>query len=433
MERHGQAFSFGDAKAGSTKAALRWPPSPAIRAAVTDAALLRPAPAAPVAARYRRLVRAGTIEADSGQLQLVARLDALAAALEARRDGAGGGALDWLFGKREPEPVRGLYIWGAVGRGKTMLMDLFHEALGDRDDRRRVHFHVFMADVHARIHAWRQALKRGEVRGDDPIRPVAAALAEEARLLCFDEFAVTDIADAMILGRLFTALFEQGVTVVATSNVRPDDLYKDGLNRALFLPFVALLKERMEVAELEARTDFRLEKIGESPVYYVPADAAARRAMDAMFARLTGGAEPRPVRLIVQGHALDVPAQAMGVARLTYDNLCRRPLGASDYLALARAYHTILIEGVPIIPSDRRDEAKRLITLVDVLYERRVKLIVSADAEPEGLYRAESGSEAFEFARTVSRLAEMRSRDYLALPRGRGHEVTGNVTGLVET
>jgi cell division protein ZapE len=221
--------------------------------------------------------------------------------------------------------------------------------------------------------------------------------------------------------------------VVSTSNVRPDDLYKDGLNRALFLPFIELLKERMDVVQLSARTDFRLEKIGESPVYYVPADNGAERCMDEMFARLTGGAEAKFVRLMVQGHAVDVPAQAMGVARLSYDDLCRRALGASDYIALARSYHTVLLEGVPVIPSERRDEAKRFINLIDVFYERRVKLIVSADAEPPDLYHADTGTEAFEFARTVSRLAEMRSRDYLAMPRGRGHQVTGNITGIVET
>jgi cell division protein ZapE len=313
-----------------------------------------------------------------------------------------------------------------------MLMDLFHEA-APVASKRRTHFHMFMADVHERIHDWRQRLKRGEVKGDDPIAPVAAALADEARLLCFDEFAVTDIADAMILGRLFKALFEHGVVVVSTSNLAPDDQYREGLNRTLFMPFIALIKERMEVVHLDARTDYRLEKIGKSPVYYVPADDAARLAMDDMFARLTGGVAPKSVRLKVHGHAVEVPVQAMGVARLSYGQLCRQPLGASDYLALARAYHTILVEGVPVIPAGRRDEAKRFITLIDVFYERRVKLIVSADAEPQGLYRAETGREAFEFARTVSRLAEMRSRDYLALPRGRGGEVTGNTTGIVET
>jgi cell division protein ZapE len=387
----------------------------------------------PVSARYNALVAKGTIERDPAQRATIAKLDALVAALEQHRLAKKSSALGWLFGQRTPaETPRGLYIWGSVGRGKTMLMDLFYEAALPAS-KRRTHFHMFMADVHERIHAYRQKLKRGEIRGDDPIAPVAAELAEEAKLLCFDEFAVNDIADAMILGRLFKALFEHGVVVVSTSNLAPDDQYRDGLNRTLFLPFIALIKERMEVVHLEARTDYRLEKIGDSPVYYVPADEAAERAMEWMFARLTGGVEPRFVRLMVHGHPVDVPAQAMGVARLAYDDLCRRPLGAADYLALARSFHTILLEGVPVIPSERRDEAKRFITLIDVLYERRVKLIVSADAEPAGLYKAETGREAFEFARTASRLAEMRSREYLARPRGRGGEVTGNITGIVET
>jgi cell division protein ZapE len=386
----------------------------------------------PVSARYKALVDGGTLERDPAQLAAVAKLDRLVAALEQNRLARKSSALGWLFGQREPaQSPRGVYLWGSVGRGKTMLMDLFYDAAGG--PKRRTHFHIFMADVHERIHDYRQKLKRGEVKGDDPIAPVAGALAEEATLLCFDEFAITDIADAMILGRLFKALFEHGVVVVATTNLPPDDQYRGGLNRTLFLPFIAMIKERMEVVHLQARTDYRLEKIGDSPVYYVPADDDARRAMDDMFARLTGGGAARPVRLMVHGHAVDVPAQAMGVARLSYDDLCRRPLGASDYLALARSFHTILLEGVPVIPAERRDEAKRFITLVDVLYERRVKLIVLADAEPQDLYRAETGHEAFEFNRTVSRLAEMRSRDYLAMPRGRGGEVTGNITGIVET
>ena len=384
-------------------------------------------------ARYEALVHRGALERDASQVAVARKLDALIATLADHELATKSSALGWLFGKRAPvQAPRGIYLWGSVGRGKTMLMDLFFESLAVRR-KRRVHFHAFMADVHARIHAWRQALKAGEVTGDDPIRPVAAGLAEEHWVLCFDEFAVTDIADAMILGRLFTALFAHGVVVVATSNVPPDDLYRSGLNRALFLPFIELIKEQMEVVQLNARTDFRLEKLGETPVYFVPANKAARKALDSIFARLTGNAEPKPVRLMVQGHPVHVPAQAMGVARLAYADLFQRPLGASDYIALAQAYHTVLVDGIPVIPADRRDEAKRLINFVDILYERRVKVIVSAEAEPAELYRADEGDEAFEFARTVSRLAEMRSREYLALPRGRGHQVTGNITGLVET
>jgi cell division protein ZapE len=396
-----------------------------------DAALAAQSEPGPVKARYEALVAAGAIERDPAQLSLVVKLDGLIAAL-ARRRARKSSALGWLFAKRDaPLPI-GLYVWGSVGRGKTMLMDLFFESLTVRR-KRRAHFHAYMADVHERIHDWRQKLKAGEVTGDDPIRPVAESLAGEARVLCFDEFAVVDIADAMILGRLFTALFDLGVVVVATSNVPPDDLYKDGLNRTLFLPFIELLKERTEVVHLAARTDFRLEKLGDSPVYFTPADASAGKALDELFARLTRGATSKAARLKVHGRLVDVPAQAMGVARFSYAALCKRPLGAADYIAIARAYHTVIVDGVPALKPSQRDEARRLITLIDIFYERRVKVIMSAETEPQALFHAETGAEAFEFARAVSRLAEMRSRDYLALPRGRGHQVTGNVTGLVET
>jgi cell division protein ZapE len=314
-----------------------------------------------------------------------------------------------------------------------MLMDLFFEALPVRR-KRRVHFHAFMADAHERIHLWRQALKRGEVSGDDPIAPVAASLAEEAWVLCFDEFAVTDIADAMILGRLFTALFRHGVVVVATSNVEPDRLYEGGLNRALFLPFIELLKTRMEVVRLDARTDFRLEKLAGSPVYHVPADEAARAALDRSFKRLTGRERGDPVRLTVKGHALDVPQAAGGVARFAFPDLCAKPLGAADYLALAQDFHTVILEGIPRMAFEQRNEAKRFITLIDALYDNRVKLLASAEAEAPELYRAETGREAFEFDRTVSRLIEMRSEEYLSLAHGRPDSAdSGNSTGLAET
>jgi cell division protein ZapE len=396
-----------------------------------DPALAPEAASGPVRARYEALVAAGAIERDPAQLALVEKLDDLATAMAARRRRKSG-TLAWLLPKRAAPLPNGLYIWGSVGRGKTMLMDLFFEGLSVRR-KRRAHFHAYMADVHERIHDWRQRLKRGEVTGDDPIRPVAESLAAEARVLCFDEFAVVDIADAMILGRLFTALFELGVVVVATSNVPPDDLYKGGLNRTLFVPFIALLKERTEVVHLGARTDFRLEKFGDSPVYFTPADDNARRALDELFARLTRGAIAKPAKLKVHGRPVDVPMQAMGVARFAYPGLCKRPLGAADYIAIARAYHTVVLDGVPALTPAQRDEARRLITLIDIFYERKVKLILSAETEPQGLFHAETGAEAFEFARTVSRLAEMRSRDYLALPRGESDQVTGNVTGLVDT
>jgi cell division protein ZapE len=287
--------------------------------------------------------------------------------------------------------------------------------------------------VHERVHRHRQDLKGGRAKGDDPIAPVAAALAAEAKVLCFDEFTVTDIADAMILGRLFSALWSHGVVVVATSNVVPHDLYRDGLNRALFLPFIAELEARMDVLRLDARTDYRMEKLGGAPVYLTPADDAARRQLDAAWARLTGKASPRPAGLAVRGRIVDVPAAAAGVARFGFADLCGKPLGASDYLALAREYHTVILDGVPVMDLAKRNEAKRFITLIDVLYEQNVKLLLSAAAEADNLYIAGEGREAFEFDRTVSRLVEMRSDAYLAQPHGRPGQRSADLGGLVET
>ena len=391
-----------------------------------------PSPHYSVRESYEARIRSGALDEDPAQAPIVQALDALATTLQAHRPARSPGMLGRLFGHKEEPAPRGLYVWGGVGRGKTMLMDIFFEALAV-ERKRRVHFHAYMADVHGRIHAWRQALKAGEVEGDDPIRPVAEALAREAWVLCFDEFVVTDIADAMILGRLFTVLFEKGVVVVATSNVPPTGLYREGLNRALFLPFVALLEDRMEVRELTSPTDHRLEKIGDTPVYYAPADHAARAALDALFARLAGGVAPGPATLAVQGRDVVVARQAPGIARFAFEEICERPLGASDYLAIARAYETVILDDVPVLSADQRNAARRFITLVDVLYERHVKLFLSAAAEPDDLYRAETGTETFEFARTASRLHEMRSREYLEAPRAPPDAGAGRSTGLVET
>jgi cell division protein ZapE len=272
-----------------------------------------------------------------------------------------------------------------------------------------------MADVHERVHTYRQENRNG---GDDPILRAAAAIAEESWLLCFDEFHVTDIADAMILVRLFTRLFEQGVVLVATSNVDPDELYKDGLNRALFLPFIALLQKYCEVARLDARVDFRLEKLTGVPTWYVPPDAAAKAALDESWRRLVGDHVGAPQELLVKGHVVHVPKAAMGVARFTFEELCSQPLAAADYLKIAHDFHTIVLDHVPVMDYARRNEAKRFIILIDTLYDHAVKLLASAEAQPDDLYTATDGYEANEFKRTASRLIEMRSQAYLGLPHG---------------
>jgi cell division protein ZapE len=388
----------------------------------------------PIASRYAELVAEGRLDADPAQARAVRHLDDLAARLEAHRLARKGSALGWLFGRKEkPEPLKGLYLWGSVGRGKTMLMDLFHEHLGVRR-KRRAHFHAFMADVHARIHDFRQKLKSGEIKGGDPIASVADVLAEEAWVLCFDEFSVTDIADAMILGRLFEALFARGVVLIATSNVEPSRLYENGLNRALFLPFVALIEQKLDVFRLDARTDYRMEKLQGRKVYHAPADADAEQALDQAFADLGAGARLNRLEFDLGGRMLVIERSAGGVARFNFEELCGRPLGSLDFLAIARNFHTILLENIPKLDLSRRNEAKRFINLIDILYEHHVKLIASAEAMPDALYRAATGHEIFEFDRTVSRLTEMQSESYLALPHGRADSVaSGDTTGLVET
>jgi cell division protein ZapE len=386
-----------------------------------------------LSAQYAARVTAGKIDRDAAQQAIVDRLVQLERELAERCLARKSSSLDWFFGSREPEPIKGLYIFGDVGRGKTMLMDLFFAA-SSVPRKRRVHFHEFMAEVHERVHVLRQRAKLGEIGADDPIGVAASAIAEETRLLCFDEFHVTDIADAMILGRLFKRLFELGVVVVATSNVPPTELYKDGLNRALFLPFIALIEENMEVRQLDARTDFRLEKLAGVPVWHVPADRAAEAALEQAWQRLTAGHAGEPRDLLVKGHTIRIPRATMGVAWFSFEDLCQQPLAAADYLKIAREYHTVLLEHVVVMDYERRNEAKRFIILIDTFYDNAVKLIASAEAEPDALYRADEGFEASEFKRTASRLIEMRSEAYLALPHGRGHAVaSGSIEGLVET
>ena len=390
---------------------------------------------ASVSVQYATRVAAGKIERDSAQQAIVDRFAQLERRLAEHRLARKSSSLGWLFGARarDADPIRGLYIFGDVGRGKTMLMDLFFAA-SPVVRKRRVHFHEFMAEVHERVYAFRQKAKMGETDGGDPIGLAAAAIAQETWLLCFDEFHVTDIADAMILGRLFKRLFELGVVVVATSNVPPRELYKDGLNRALFLPFIELIEQHMEVGQLAARTDFRLEKLAGAPVWYVPADRAAAAALDDAWRRLTAGHTGEEQKLVMKGRTIRVPRATMGVARFSFYDLCEQPLAAADYLKLAHEFHTIVLDHIVMMDYDRRNEAKRFIVLIDTLYDNAVKLVASADAEPDALYRASDGFEAQEFKRTASRLIEMRSEAYLALPHGRGHEVaSGSTEGLVET
>lgn len=322
---------------------------------------------------------------------------------------------------RDPAP-KGLYLWGGVGRGKSMLMDVFFR-LAPVEQKQRVHFHAFMIDVHARINQWRKLdkaerrsspyHKRGD--GDDPIVPVARSLAEQATLLCFDEFHVTDITDAMILARLFEALWDEGVVVVATSNRSPSDLYKNGLNRALFEPFIRMMPDHFVIFDFDGQTDHRLRQLTAAPVYYAPLGEDTDAEMDAAWARITGNAKMRPMVLTAQGRDLTIERTGSGAARESFDNLCNRALGAADYLAVAQTFHTLMLDGVPKMDRDSRNQAKRFVALIDALYETRTKLIISADAQPDDLYQ--SGDGAFEFERTASRLIEMRSEDYLAKSR----------------
>jgi cell division protein ZapE len=388
-----------------------------------------------ITARYAAALAAGKVERDTAQVAMVEKLARLESRIVERRLARKSSSLGWLFASRgkTDTAVKGLYIFGDVGRGKTMLMDLFFEA-SPVQRKRRAHFHEFMIDVHDRVHGFRQKMKVGEYAGEDPIELTAKALAREAWLLCFDEFHVTDIADAMILGRLFAQLFERGVVMVATSNVPPEEQYRDGLNRALFVPFIHLLEEHMEIVQLASRADFRLEKLAGMRVWYVPADAAADAALDDAWRRLTAGNGGAAQELALKGRTVHVPRAAMGVARFSFHDLCEQPLAAADYLRIAHEYHTIILDHVPVMTFDNRNAAKRFIILIDTLYDINVKLIASAEAEPDALYRADEGFEAQEFKRTASRLIEMRSQAFLARPHGAGHaQLSGSSSGIVET
>ena len=361
--------------------------------------------------RYDELVAAGELRPDPEQRDAARKLAKLREELVAQ---SRQGILSKLFGK--PKPPRGVYLWGGVGRGKSMLMDLFHEALGI-EEKRRVHFHAFMLEVHALLH------KERKNETGDPILPVAARIAAGIRCLAFDEMVVNNSADAMIMSRLFRALIlDHGVTIVTTSNRPPQDLYKDGLNREHFLPFIALIEERLEVVPLNGPTDYRLERLGGIDSWYTPADDAATAQLREVFFRLTDynpdDAEnvPSGELDLGGGRKLYVPKCLKGVAVFSFKRLCHQPRGAADFLAIAQCYHTILIVGIPIMGPDDRNEAARFVTLIDALYEYRVKLFASAAAEPDALYQAGDGS--FEFERTASRLMEMQSAEYMALGHG---------------
>ncbi|GGI91729.1 cell division protein ZapE [Polymorphobacter multimanifer] len=365
-----------------------------------------------VLAAYQGLLDRGELRPDAAQAAVAVRLDALADALE--RPVGKPGFFARLKGGTAA-PVRGVYLHGGVGRGKSMMMDLFYAHL-DASPKRRVHFHEFMLEIHARLHA-----ERGH-GGADPLRRVAAEVAAGARLLAFDEMQVKDIADAAILARRFEGLFAAGVADGATSDRVPGGLYKQGLNRQLFLPFIALIEARCDVLGLDGPTDYRMARLGGAPTWHVPNGPAAADAMAAAFFRMTDypvedrAMVPTETIDVPGGRTLFVPKSLKGVAVFSFSRLCRKPLGAADYLAVARRFHTVFLVGIPVMGPESRNEATRFITLIDALYEQKVKLIAAADAEPAGLYV--QGDNVFEFERTVSRVMEMQSVDYLALGHG---------------
>jgi cell division protein ZapE len=366
--------------------------------------------AQPIVEKYDALVAEGALERDASQRAAVEKLQALADALSGRRPTSSRATLALLasFRRRGQRPS-GLYLWGQVGRGKTFLMNLFFSELA-LDRKRRAHFHAFMADVHDRLHRLRQNQRGG---GADPVTCVAREIAQESRVLCFDEFAVNDIADATILARLFSSLLASGVIIVATSNVEPSRLYEGGRNRDLFLPFIALLQQRMDIVRLDASSDYRRRRDDLGQVYFAPADSRAKSAIDALYATLADGALQSATTIEVKRRRIDIPQAAGRVARFSFSALCGQPLSATDYMALAERFDALILEEVPILAPELRNEARRLITLIDILYEARILLIVSAAAEPCDLYQAAFGAEAREFERAASRLIEMRGKDYV--------------------
>ncbi len=366
--------------------------------------------AGPLAA-YRAKLDAQEIEFDPVQQLAVEKLQSLHHAVNRYQPSAGAAGWKARLGleRRRGEPPQGLYLFGPVGTGKSLLMDIFFAA-SPIEAKRRVHFHAFMHETHERLHAKRQA--EDGAKGD-PLASLAQDMAGEAWLLCFDEFHVVNIADAMILGRLFEALFEHGVIVVLTSNSAPGQLYEGGLQRDNFLPFIELLKTRLDILQLDNGRDYRLERLRNEPVYHTPLGRKAKSALERTFSQLTEGAMVAPLKFAVLGRELKVPAAGRGVARFTFKLLCEAPLGAADYLAIAARFHTLVLEGVPCLTPDKRNEAKRFMILIDTLYDHRVNLVMSAAGAPDTLYP--KGTGAKDFKRTVSRLMEMRSQDYIAM------------------
>ncbi len=343
---------------------------------------------------YDRLVAEGKLSHDPAQEAIMPEFERIRSALDQPKSNG------WF--RKAPEPPKGLYIWGGVGRGKSMLMDMFADSLTVAN--RRVHFHAFMQEVHAGMHAARKAGR------EDALAPVAEKIINDVRLLAFDEMQITDITDAMVVGRLFEALFAAGVVVVATSNRVPDDLYENGLNRQLFLPFIKLIKQRMVVHHLHSPTDYRQDRIAGSQTYFTPVNAETRAEVAAIWQDLTGG-QAQPHTLIVQKREVVIPAFHNGVARASFYDLCGKPLGPADYLALAEAARVLVLENIPQLSRSNFNEARRFVTLIDALYEARVRLICSAAAAPEYLYVEGEGT--FEFERTASRLREMQSDDWV--------------------